>query len=76
MANIEAAPRLLRENEVRHLTGLSRTQRSRLERAGQFPTRVPLSRRAFGWVEAEVKSWIVARIASRAEPEQLMAGGR
>jgi predicted DNA-binding transcriptional regulator AlpA len=70
MKTIEALPRILRENEVRHITGLSRTQRARLEHAGRFPGRVQLSERAFGWVEAEIRSWIAARICTRAEAKQ------
>jgi prophage regulatory protein len=65
MKTLEMFPRLLRENEVRHLTGLSRTQRTRLEREGQFPKRVPLSERAFRWVETEIHSWIGGRISAR-----------
>jgi predicted DNA-binding transcriptional regulator AlpA len=65
MKTLEALPRFLRENEGRHLTSLSRTQRSRLERAGRF--------RAFGWVEAEGQSWIAARISARAEARQQIA---
>jgi prophage regulatory protein len=76
MKTFEALPRFLRENEVRQITGLSRTQRSRLERAGRFPRRVLLSERAFGWVEAEIQSWIAARISARAETKQQMDGGR
>jgi prophage regulatory protein len=76
MKTLEALPRFLRENEVRHITGPSRTQRSRLERAGKFPTRVPLSERAFGWVEAEIRSWIAARISARVEAKQQIARGR
>jgi predicted DNA-binding transcriptional regulator AlpA len=70
MATLEALPRFFR-NEVRHLTGLSRTQRSGLERAGRFPARVPLSERAFGWVEAEIKAWIASRLSARAEEVRL-----
>jgi prophage regulatory protein len=53
MAATESPHRLLREKEVHHLTGLSRTQRRRLELTGEFPSRVRLSRRAFGWVEGD-----------------------
>ena len=55
--------RFLRESDVRRITGLSRAQRQRLERAGQFPTRVPLC--AFGWIESEVRAWAAARISAR-----------
>jgi prophage regulatory protein len=57
--------RFLREGEVRHVTGLSRTQRWRLEREGRFPSRVALSERAFGWVEIEIREWVAARVLER-----------
>ena len=57
--------RFLRESDVRRITGLSRAQRQRLERAGQFPTRVALSVRAFGWIESEIRAWAAARISER-----------
>jgi prophage regulatory protein len=71
----QAAPtnseRLIRESECLRRTGLSRTQRWRLERAGTFPARVPLSERTFGWVESEVQEWITNRIRKR--PQRLAA---
>ena len=60
--------RFLRESDVRRLTGLSRGQRQRMERAGQFPRRVPLSDRAFGWIEGEIRAWVAARISARDNP--------
>lgn len=60
--------RFLRENEVRRITGLSRAQRQRLERAGRFPPRVPLSDRAFGWIESEIRAWVAARVSARVAP--------
>jgi prophage regulatory protein len=73
---IDAMPsldRFLREREVRGITGLSRAQRQRLERAGQFPPRVRLSDRAFGWIEAEIRTWIAARISAREQSHQRAA---
>jgi prophage regulatory protein len=57
--------RFLREPECRHVTGLSRAQRWRLEREGRFPARVKLSERAFAWVETEVLAWVAARVLER-----------
>jgi prophage regulatory protein len=57
--------RIIRERECHDRTGLSRTQRWRLEREGRFPARVPLSERTFGWVESEVEDWIAARLRDR-----------
>jgi prophage regulatory protein len=48
--------RILRENEVRSRTGLSRTTRWRLERQGNFPLRRRLSANTIGWVESEIEA--------------------
>ncbi|WP_088137812.1 helix-turn-helix transcriptional regulator [Escherichia coli] len=39
------------------LTGLSRTCRYRLEKAGQFPSRRKLGGRSVGWSLSEVLAW-------------------
>jgi len=57
--------RFIREAECRTRTGLSRSQRWRLEREGRFPIRVQLSERAFAWVETELQDWISARVRER-----------
>ena len=59
------AVRLIRERQILERTGLSRTQRWRLEREGRFPARVQLSDRAFGWIESEVEAWIAERVRER-----------
>jgi len=50
--------RFLRERELRAMTGLSRTTRWRLERAGQFPRKRRISPGAVGWLESEVLAWM------------------
>jgi prophage regulatory protein len=62
--------RFLRESEVRRITGLSRAQRQRLERLGEFPARVSLSQRAFGWIESEIRAWVAARISAREQAQR------
>lgn len=57
--------RIIREPAVNDLTGLSRTTRWRLERAGKFPARRKLSENAVGWFESEIHEWIVTRNISR-----------
>jgi len=47
----------------------SRVHLWRLEKAGQFPRRVPLSAARHGWVDSEVDDWLVARVADRDAPE-------
>ena len=63
----------LRESEVRRITGLSRAQRQRLERAEQFPRRVRLSDRAFGWIESEIRAWVAGRISAREQSHRRTA---
>ncbi len=53
--------RFIRERECRELSGLSRTTRWRLERAGQFPRRRQLSPNACGWILSEVVQWMTER---------------
>jgi prophage regulatory protein len=65
MHDQQPAVRLIREKEILERTGLSRTQRWRLEREGKFPARVQLSERAFGWIEGEVEAWIAQRVRER-----------
>ena len=57
--------RFIREPECRRLTGLSRTTRWRLERAGQFCPRRQISPNAVGWLASEVQRWIDDRAAAR-----------
>jgi prophage regulatory protein len=55
------ADRILRERDVRTMTGLSRSTRWRLERAGMFPRKRRLSPGAVGWFESEVADWLASR---------------
>jgi prophage regulatory protein len=55
------ADRILRERDVRTMTGLSRSTRWRLERAGMFPRKRRLSPGAVGWLESEVVAWLGSR---------------
>lgn len=57
--------RVLREPEVARLTGRSREQRWRDERAGLFPKRIRLGANSVGWLESEVSAWLAERIAER-----------
>ena len=57
--------RFIRERECRALTGLSRTTRWRLERAGRFPRRHRISPNAVGWLESEIDDWIASRVTAQ-----------
>jgi prophage regulatory protein len=60
--------RLLREREVARITGLSRSTRWRLERAGRFPQRRQISDAAVAWLASEVQEWLAARDIKGSEP--------
>ncbi len=61
-ASVQQLPdRIIRSKEVQNKTGLSRTTIWRLERKGEFPSRVPLSAGSIGWRLGEVEEWIKTR---------------
>ncbi len=53
--------RFVREVECKRITGLSRSTRWRLERAGVFPKRRQISANAVAWLESEIQEWLRAR---------------
>jgi len=57
--------RILRERDVKHLTGLSRVTRWRMEKRGEFPRKVQLAVRCVGWPENEVLAWLRERADAR-----------
>ncbi len=68
--------RVLREPDVARLTGRSREQRWRDERAGLFPKRIRLGPNAVGWLESEVRAWLAERIAERDTRSATQSEGR
>ena len=58
MSNID---RIIREEECRQLTGLSRTRRYELEQLGRFPKRLKLSEHATGWRLSSLSSSTLGR---------------
>ena len=54
--------RFLREPEVCRMTGLSRTTRWRLERAGKFPKRIKISENASANLLSQIVAWMAERI--------------
>ena len=60
--------RILRGKEVERRTGLSRTSRYELEKAGKFPKRRRISDRASGYLESEIQEWICSRPLADEEP--------
>lgn len=61
-----AAPRIMREHEVKRITGLARSTRNDLVARGDFPIPVDLgSPRLRGWFSDEIYSWLESRRAAR-----------
>ena len=54
--------RFVREAEVARITGLSRTTRWRLERAGKFPKRIKISENAKANLHSQLMTWLVERV--------------
>jgi prophage regulatory protein len=65
--------RILREAEVREVTGLSRSARWRLTREGRFPAPIKLTDYATGWDSEEIQSWILERRRERDAEAKLSA---
>ena len=53
-----ALKRILRIDEVLHVTGLKRTTLYRKLKAKQFPAPVRLATQTVGWREQDVEAWI------------------
>jgi prophage regulatory protein len=48
--------------QVRAVTGLCKTKIYELQAEGTFPMRVKLTAQSVAWVEADVQTWLAARI--------------
>jgi prophage regulatory protein len=57
--------RFLRRREVEHLTGLSRSSIYLLMKEGRFPKPVRLGPKCVAWVEREVRTFLLAKVAER-----------
>jgi prophage regulatory protein len=55
---------IIREAECQRISGLSRSTRWRLERAGKFPRRRKISESATGWLASELAEWLAGRAAT------------
>ena len=53
--------RILRRPEVETRTGLSRSTIYAMMAAGEFPLPIRLGKRAVGWPEERISSWINSR---------------
>jgi len=61
----ETKTSLIRLEQVKTRTGLSRSTLYAYINDGRFPRPVTISDRCVAWVETEIDAWIAERIASR-----------
>ena len=54
------ALRIMRLNEVKAVTGLSKTTIYRFEKEGRFPSRVSLGERSVGWFEDDIEGFLMS----------------
>jgi prophage regulatory protein len=54
------ALRIMRLNEVKAVTGLSKTTIYRFEKEGRFPLRVSLGERSVGWFEDDIEGFLMS----------------
>jgi prophage regulatory protein len=56
---------ILRLPQVRQITGLSRSSIYAMQESHHFPQSLKLGARAVGWLESEVRAWLVSRAEDR-----------
>ena len=66
--------RLIAEGECRARSGLSRSQRWRLERDGKFPRRLRLGPHTVRWRLSEILAWIADLPTASPEPSSQRHG--
>lgn len=57
-----------RDPRVKEESGLSKSTRWRLEKAGEFPKKIQLGPRAVGWRAEEIIEWVKARGEAKSAP--------
>lgn len=58
--------RLIRLEEVKERTGLTRSTLYTYVRSGRFPKPISLTSRCVAWLDSEVDAWIAERVNARA----------
>ena len=52
--------RIMRLDEVKKITGLSKASIYRFEKNGDFPKKVNIGKRSIGWFESDVEEFLLA----------------
>lgn len=58
---LQASDRVIKLDEVKTITGLSKTAIYRQEQAGDFPKRFKISKRSIAWSLKEIDQWVNSR---------------
>jgi prophage regulatory protein len=66
---------LSRDDLINKGIPFSRVHLWRLEKAGKFPKRVPISASRHGWADDEIDGWIADRIRERAAERLALSAG-
>src|ERR1700761_6891370 len=66
----------LRLPEVKAVTGLSKTTIYERIREADFPSPIPIGKRAVGWIESEIKQWAASRVLASRSALRLNTGKR
>lgn len=53
--------KILRPGQLADMLGVSKTTLWRMEKRGELPQRIKISRRAVGWLESDIKEWLESR---------------
>ncbi|SFM36504.1 helix-turn-helix transcriptional regulator [Nitrosomonas communis] len=57
--------KFIRLNQVKTITGLSRSSIYQFIKDGNFPSQVKLGARSVAWVASEIEEWMASCIAKR-----------
>ena len=53
--------RIIKIEEVQHLTGLSKSSIRRLQDSNDFPKRIQVTEKCVGWLLEDIEEWINTR---------------
>ncbi|SFI39788.1 AlpA family transcriptional regulator [Nitrosomonas sp. Nm34] len=60
--------KFIRLDQVKTITGLSRSSIYQFIKDGKFPSQVKLGARSVAWVASEIEEWMSSCIAKRGNP--------
>lgn len=66
MIQYKSDTQLVRINEVKAMTGISRSYIYDLMKIGKFPPKVKIASKCVAWVKSEIIAWIDVRVAESA----------